>query len=131
MESLKRGDDLKELFELLPDEIAQRIIVYYNGNDHYKNYAVIRINNGDGTKHGTAEAYSYNRFDSCFISSLLEEHKLAFPNFRYLHEFPHNGVWYFNFREFSNFAFAAIAILGELLGKTVQTVIRKKEEKTD
>jgi hypothetical protein len=75
--------------------------------------------NGDGKSHGKTEILNLPEKNQKFILSLLKTHELAFLNFRYLYDNKVKKDQYFYFREFSNFAFSALSILGKTLNITV------------
>ena len=117
---LKKFDhNLHKLFELLPANVKSEIIEHYNSHDIYKNYITVQLINGDGTEHGKIKRSYYSKKSAEFIPLMLDTHKLAFLNFRYLHEFQGNQTQDFYFREFSNFTFSALSVLGKSLDLVV------------
>ncbi len=111
--------DLAKLYELLDIDFKKRIIEHYKNHNTYKNYMTVKLIDGDGTSHGKIEKFYSSMKEEDFIPSMLEKHKLAFIDFRYLHEFKGNQEWLFDFKEFSNFTFSALSILGQTLSLAV------------
>jgi hypothetical protein len=115
----KSNHDLIKLYKLLNDDIKTKIVEHYKSHDTYKDYIAIRLIESNGKEHGKIEFLRYQSSDETFILSMLETHKSAFLNFRYMHEFEAPQEWLFYFREFSNFTFSVLTILGQTLGLTV------------
>jgi hypothetical protein len=115
----KTGHNLIELYKLLDNGIKDKIIQHYKSHDTYKNYIAIRLIESSGEEHGKIEAFKYPNNDENFILSMLETHKLSFLNFRYMYEFESSSEWIFYFREFSNFTFSVLTVLGQTLNLTI------------
>ena len=127
MQSGKRkwGHDLFELYGLLDIELKNKIVEHYGSHNTYKNYMTVRLIDKDGASHGKIEKFYATVKDSTFIPKMLETHKLAFLNYRYLNDFKGDQEWQFDFREFSNFTFSALTILGQTLGLNVVSTTLK------
>jgi hypothetical protein len=120
---LKKFDhNLLKLFELLPDKVKSDIIEHYNSHDIYKKYVTVQLINSDGNEHGKIKKAYYSTKSVEFIPMMLDTHKLSFLTFRYLHEFKGNEAQDFYFREFSNFTFSALSILGKSLDLAVVSI---------
>ncbi|OIR13152.1 hypothetical protein GALL_55360 [mine drainage metagenome] len=118
----KNLHDLYELYILLPIEIKQKIILHYKNHNTYKDFVRIRLIESQENHHGEQQIVFNTLPAENFIPFMLETHKSAFINFRYLHEFNEKEEWYFFFKEFSNLTFSALTILGESLNLKVVSV---------
>ena len=106
--------DLKELFFLLPPNEQERIIQHYLGHNAFNGYPNMYIKMGsisNPTKPaGLPE--KQNETITEHVEALLERHKNAFIDFRYLHEFGlKKDELAMDYNYFSNFTYSIISIL--------------------
>jgi hypothetical protein len=120
---ITRGHDLEKLYRLLNVDIRNKIFDHYQSHDVYQKYITIRLGNGIG--HGTTQIIPRPVSEKDFLESIIATQRLAFVDFRYLFEFPADGEFFFYFKEFSNYAFSALSIFGEMLGLKVESVSTK------
>lgn len=125
----RKSHDLSILFNALDKATKESIINHYINHDHYKSYISIRLTYHSTAPHGSYQFLNLNTKSKEFIFLMLESHKLAFEKYRYLYEYDGKSEWWFHFREFSNFSFSVLFILGEKLGhKVVLTKTKVSKE---
>ncbi len=121
----KNGHDLMDLFKLVDESYKKRIFAHYIDHDTYKNYISVKLNNYDGEEHGTFDMINVRSKTENYVIEMILEHKDTFINFRYLYEYDGKSNRNFYFREFGNYVFSVLVILGEELGlKVVSTKIQ-------
>jgi hypothetical protein len=126
----KTGHDLMVLFEKLDESFKNKIFAHYKTYDSYRNYISIRLTYRGDKEHGTFELIKQQSKTETFVLDMIQVHKDTFKDFRYLYEFDGKSNWHFYFREFGNYIFSVLVILGEELGhKVVFTKIKSSSVK--
>lgn len=111
--------NLKELFSLLPDTVQLRVIKHYEGHNEFKGYPNMYIKVGDksNTAPPTILPKKEGKAIKEHVEELIERHKNAFMDFRYLHEFGlKKDELAMDYNYFANFSYSVISILSVEIG---------------
>ncbi|HEY8690030.1 MAG TPA: HEPN domain-containing protein [Chitinophagaceae bacterium] len=116
--------DLKNLFSLLPNDVQSNIIEHYQLHDKFYGYPnlYIKIGSMNNPMPPSVLPKKDNNTIKKHVDELLERHKNAFIDFRYLHEFGINkDELAMDYNYFANFTYSIISILAITVGFPIAT----------
>lgn len=111
--------DLKNLFLLLPDFVQSKIIHHYLNHDEFAGYPNMYLKVGDKNNPIPPNPLPDKSVDKIeeHVNDLLDRHKYAFIDFRYLHEFGIKKTELgMDYKYFANFTYSVISVLAIDIG---------------
>ena len=116
--------DLKKLFCLLPLDIQESIIQHYLQHNAFNGYPnmYIKVGSMSNTIPPDGLPGKENNTIKEHVDELLERHKNAFIDFRYLHQFGiKKDELAMDYKYFANFTYSIISILAIKVGLPIST----------
>lgn len=115
--------DLKNLFSLLPSDVKSSIIENYQLHNKFYGYPnlYLKIGNRNNPVPPKVLPKKENTTIVMHVEELLERHKHAFTDFRYLHEFGiSKNELAMDYNYFANFTYSVISTLAIKIGFPIQ-----------
>ncbi|MDN3657055.1 hypothetical protein QWZ08_15505 [Ferruginibacter paludis] len=110
---------LKKLFFLLLPDVQERIIQNYLNQNEFNGYPnfFLKVGNKNATLPPTVLPEKNEKLINQHVEELLERHKSAFIDFRYLHEFGINKhELAMDYKYLANFTYSVLSVLANDIG---------------